>query len=421
MKFQKILIYNLIFLAISDSFFHLANSGSAGTLIDYITPISLAAKIAVLYSLVYFARKSNWEDDLTTTVSILFKLLLAWNIINIIRGIFSANGYWEWKFLFFSTGFFFLVPLAFFVGKSLSLARAALQSVLKYFFAFGFLAIPVGYFTVHHLYARLMIPISFFIVMIPYLKSRHKILVVLVAIVSVCVAYDLRANIVKIAISILVLLTWYFRKFIALTWLKILHITLFILPLPLLYLAASGQYNIFNAASQNESFIVKDKKLNVGEDESLTADTRTLLYVEVFKTLNEQNDWLFGQGAVGKYKTHAFDDKAIIKGERFGSEVGFLNTLLYSGIVGVILYALLVFTVSRNAIFYSNNWLSKMLGIVVMSRWMQFFLEEYTQFDLNLYFLWIIIGLISTRQFRAMTDQQIKNFISPKKRNLVTT
>jgi hypothetical protein len=130
----------------------------------------------------------------------------------------------------------------------------------------------------------------------------------------------------------------------------------------------------------------------------------------VFKTLNEQNDWLFGQGAVGKYKTHL--ESKTIHGERFGSEVGFLNILLYSGFVGVILYALLLFIVSRNAIFYSNNWLSKMLGLVIISRWVLFFLEEFTQLDLNFYFLWLIIGLVSTKQFREISDERVGIYFS---------
>ena len=172
-----------------------------------------------------------------------------------------------------------------------------------------------------------------------------------------------------------------------------MHVLVFVAPLVLLYLGVSGIYNIFSKASENDGYVVEAHKANIGEDESLTADTRTFIYIEVFKTLNADDSWLVGEGAVGKYKTESFDNLAT-RNERFGSEVGVLNTILYSGIVGVLLYALLLFIVSHNAIYHSNNWLSKMMGLVIMSRWVLFFLEEFTQFDLNFYFLWIIIGLV---------------------------
>jgi hypothetical protein len=408
MKFKNLIFYSLIFLVVSDALLYI---GNIGTTSEYIVPISLACKLAVVYNLIYFAKKSNWQDELTGTVTLLFKLIIIWNIITIIRGGLSAHGYWDWKFLLFSSAFFFLVPLAFFVGKSPSLAQAALKFSLTYLFVFGFLAIPVAFVTNHQLYARLMIPASFFIVMIPYLKSRDRLLVVVVAITSVLVAVDFRTNLIKVVTSFLILSTWYFRKVIPLFWLKILHFTLFFLPLVLLFLAISGQYNVFTAASKNEGFVVKANKGNIGDDESLTADTRTFLYIEVFKSLNARSGWFFGEGAVGKYKTESFDN-LVTGNERFGSEVGFLNTLLYSGIFGVTLYALLLFIVSHNAIYYSNNWLSKMLGLIIISRWVLFFLEEFTQFDLNFYFLWIIIGLVSSKQFRAISDEHVGIYFS---------
>jgi hypothetical protein len=415
MKFQKKLIYILILLVVADAS---TNIRIVGVESEFFTPVSLAAKFLTLYYLISFAKKSNWQDDLNKSVAILFKIILFWNITTIIRGALNAHSYWDWKFLFSTSGLFFLIPLAFFIGKSSSLARGTLKYALNYLFLFGFIAIPLAFVTNRELYSRLMIPISFFVVMIPYLKARHKILVIIVAITSILVVVDFRTNILKIAISFSILLTWYFRKHVPPLWLRIGQIVIFFAPLILLFLAISGQFSIFKEASQNESYKVQGDKYNTKDKESLTADTRTFLYVEVFKTLNNQNNWMFGAGGVGKYKSEYFDNAAT-GDERFGSEVGFLNTLLYSGIVGVLLYALLLFVVSYNAIYYSNNWLSKMLGLVIISRWLLFFLEEFTQFDLNFYFLWVMIGLLSSKQFREMTDAQVFNYLSNFKRKSV--
>jgi hypothetical protein len=408
MKFRKILIINLVLLVVSDALLYIGNMGYENALI---APVSLVAKYIVFFNLIYFASKSNWQDDLSKTVSVLFKLVLLWNVITIIRGIFLAHDYWDWKFLFLTSALFLLIPLAFFIGKSMSLTQAMVHYVTGYLFLFGFFAIPIGLATNQQLYSRLMIPVSFFIVMIPYLKTRYKLLVLIVSLTSILVVIDFRTNILKIGIAYLILSTWYLRRYIALYWFKILHVLAFVAPLVLLYLGVSGIYNIFSKASENDSYIVKAHKADIGEDESLTADTRTFIYVEVFKTLAADESWLIGKSAVGQYKTESFDDLAT-RNERFGSEVGFLNTMLYSGIIGVLLYMLLLFVVSHNAIYHSNNWLSKMLGLVIMSRWVLFFLEEFTQFDLNFYFLWIIIGLVSSKQFRAMTDAQIAWYFS---------
>jgi hypothetical protein len=359
MKFRKILIVTLILLVVSDALLYIGNMGIEN---EFIAPVSLAAKLLVLCNLIYFARKSNWTDDLSKTVSVLFKLVLCWNILTVIRGVFLAHDYWDWRFLILNSGFFFLIPLAFFIGKSMSLTKAVIHYVAGYLFLFGFFAIPIGLLTNQQLYSRLMIPVSFFIVMIPYLKTRYKYMIVIVAITSILVVIDFRTNIVKIGISFLILFTWYLRRYISVLWLKFLHPVIFFAPFVLLFLGISGEYNIFSKASENDSYVVKDHKSNVGEDESMTADTRTF---------------------------------------------------------GALLYALLLFVVSHNAIYHSNNWLSKMLGLVILSRWVLFFMEEFTQFDLNFCFLWIIIGLVSTKQFRSMTDAQIADYLSNIKRKVL--
>ena len=51
-----------------------------------------------------------------------------------------------------------------------------------------------------------------------------------------------------------------------------------------------------------------------------------------------------------------------------------------------------------------------MLGLFIASRFLLSFIEEFTQYDINFYFFWIAIGLVSSTQFRAMSDQQLKTY-----------
>jgi hypothetical protein len=405
MKHKKLILYLLIFVAIADI---LLNLGIVGFNDESFTPVSFIVKYLALAIIIYFSSKSNWNNDIPTIITILLKTFLVWNIFTIIRGLFLAADYWDWKFLLLSSMPFFLIPLAFFLGNNFYLARLIFKYILKYFFTFGFLLIPLAIATNRELYSRLMIPVSIFILFIPYLKPKWRKLILLVAIVSILVVIDFRTNIIKTTISLLILLLYYFRKYVLKSWIKVIHIVIFALPLLLLYLGTSDQYNIFANTSQNNNYSIKAQKGDLG-NENLAADTRTFLYVEVLTSLVKNGTLLIGEGASGKYKSDYFDIFADHRG-RYGSEVGFLNVLLYSGIVGVIIYFLILFLSSYYAINNSNNFLCKMLGLLIAGKWLLFFIEEFTTFDLNMLFTWVLIGLVCTREFRLMTDGDLKTF-----------
>ena len=147
-------------------------------------------------------------------------------------------------------------------------------------------------------------------------------------------------------------------------------------------------------------------------EENLLGDTRVFLYHEVLSTMNNRINWLIGGGSSAYYDSVWFyDDGGTMKGKRYGTEVGILNILLRYGIIGVLLYGLLLFNVSRIAITQSNNRLAKMIGLLIAFRWLLSFIEEYTQYDLNFYFFWLIMGLVSTSFFRKMNDKQIRKYL----------
>ncbi len=148
---------------------------------------------------------------------------------------------------------------------------------------------------------------------------------------------------------------------------------------------------------------------NRGGTRNLFVDNRTFLYVEVISSLIKDNSFALGKGATGKYQTDFYDfgdDRG-----RYMSEVGFLNTLLFSGILGVIIYFIFLFTVSFYAIYQSNNWLSKIFGLFIAFRWNLFFIEEFTLFDLNFFFYWILLGVVSSKAFRSMNDSELAAYL----------
>lgn len=222
-------------------------------------------------------------------------------------------------------------------------------------------------------------------------------------------AYGFRTNIIKVVFSLIFLFFYYYRNIFRTGWVNAVQISLFVLPVILLIFAISGKFNFFTEMEKTSGSSYKATKN--GEEMDMFGDTRTFLFNEVFSSLNKSGHWIFGEGGSGSYKSIFFyDDGGAIKGRRYTTEIGMLNILLRNGFLGVIVYSLLLIVVSTIAINNSNNYLSKMLGLFIASRFLLSFIEEYSQYDLNFFFFWLVIGLVSSNRFRSMNDRQIKKY-----------
>lgn len=403
-KFSLLIGFILVAVILTDAFglLLIVNKISIGGS----TYISSVFNYLSLFILIYIAVKTPKNLDTPLSIKTIYLLWLFINVFSLINGLFLAKDYWDWKFIFLISISFSLISLTFFIGNSQYLAKISFNFVLKFLFPFGFLFIPLALTINEQLYSRLMIPVSLFMLFIPYLKFKWKVLIVIVAVTSILMALGFRTNLIKIGFSLMFLIIYYCRNFFKpFLLLKFLHITFFVLPLILLSLGILGKFNFFSELqSNNKSSYTTIKN---GEASDLFVDTRTFLYEEIFLSLNNSGHFIFGEGAAGKYKSQFFTENY---GWRNGSEVGILNILLYDGIVGVIIYFLLLFSVSYVAIAKSNNYLSKFLGLFIASRFLISFIEEFTQYDLNFYFFWLAIGLVSSNQFRAMSDKQLKKY-----------
>lgn len=52
-----------------------------------------------------------------------------------------------------------------------------------------------------------------------------------------------------------------------------------------------------------------------------------------------------------------------------------------------------------------------MLGLLIASRWSLSFIEEWHQYNLNFFFFWLVLGLISNELFLKMNEEQIKRIL----------
>ena len=385
------------------------------------TELVAALNFISLLGLSILCLKFRWKNKMPQSGLLVFKLFMAWSLFAFARGAFNAHGYWEWKDLLLSYFSSILVPLAIIVGLNYEVSVKAFRFMLNKLFVFGFIYIffALAGDTVYYAYllAPVVAPMSLFMLFVPYLKFRWRVLIVIVALMSVLLDPSYRTNIIRVVFSALLLLNYFSfnGKFISKKVLNITAGVLFCVPLLLLTLGITGVFNVFERNAERADYKVTTITGVEGKSTNLGDDTRTGLYRDVFYSmLNRDSSFFIGEGGGAGYQTNQVE--SLSERGRQGSEVGFLNTLLYSGAVGVLLYALVLFVPVYYAINRSNNYLCKMLGLFLAFHWVLFFIEDIVLLNTNFYSIWLAIGLCLSNKFRVLTDVEVKQFfrLNPK-------
>jgi hypothetical protein len=402
-KLRRAVLYSFIAVLIADVLEYLSILAIGSTNFAIVTAI---LKVISFCYLIFYIRKCDWKKQIPIKALRLFKILIFWNIITIIRGALNANDYWDWRFFGLSSFFYFLVPYAMVIGVMFFSNASFFRFVYKRIYIYATVLIPFTFMGLF-LYGRAVISVWFYVLLSIYIPKRRRLLIFATALTAVVTCYEIRANVLRIVMAICLFMAYYFRRFIRISYLKIACFLFFITPLVLLSLGISGYFNVFQPFDEDEQFVISEAGK---ESSNLIQDTRTGLYVEVLSSVLESKTLIFGGGATAKYKSDMFITIDDGRG-RYGAEVGFLNTLLYAGIIGVLLYFLVLMAAAYYAINCSNNFLSKILGVFVAFRWMVFFIEDITKYDINFYFLWIAIGMCFSTQFRMQTDNDLKRWL----------
>ena len=101
------------------------------------------------------------------------------------------------------------------------------------------------------------------------------------------------------------------------------------------------------------------------------ANTRSFIYIDVFNQLSNNNWFLFGGGAHASYTSDFFSRSLSTYGQliyeegSLSSEVGFLNIILKSGIIGFFLYSFYFYS-SYIGITNSKNTICKILSLKII-------------------------------------------------------
>jgi hypothetical protein len=352
-----------------------------------------------------FFRKENRKNFLILTI------YLAWVAVCLFRGIFISEIYWDYKALITNT-FALNMPLIAYIVTD----NQVLQSIFSYFVKFGLLlAIPVLLPVGLGVWAWYLFPILFLLLLLPLMKFNWKIIILMIALVAGLGAIAARSHLMKFGVVFLILSIYYFRFFIAAD--KIIIIArkvLLFMPWLFFGLAVSGIFNVFNI---NE-YVNVDKKTDVGgaDYEDLTADSRSFIYEDVLRSAMKYDYWLLGRSPArgNETSTLGFIKEGMeVTGrkERLRNEANMTNVFTWLGIVGVVLYFLIFYKATYLAIHRSNNIFTKLIGLYVAFRWVYAWVEDYYEFDMNSFTIWVMVGVCFSESFRRMNNLEVKLWV----------
>ena len=369
--------------------------------------------IQFLFIYLLFKLKNSFTSPLVEKDFIFIKLYLYWIAICIIRGVFVADNYWEWKMLL-ATSYMLLLPSIAYLAISAGFIGIIIKTWFKYALFMFILVVP---FLWGDAVGKFLIPVSFLILFFPVLNNKWKILVMAITLFVVTFDVTARSNIIKFLIPFLIGLLYYFRNTINAKLLNSFRLIMLISPLVLLVLAATNIFNVFKLDEYIGDYNINTQSVSGRvKKESLTSDTRTLLYVEVLVSAIKNEYILLGRtpSRGNDSKLFGYSVAKLIhseKHERFSNEVSILNIFTWMGAIGVVLYFLVFFKATYLAINESSNIFIKIIGLNISFRWTYGFVEDFSQFDLSNIFLWIMIGMCFSRTFRKMTEQEMKIWV----------
>ncbi|PHK28357.1 hypothetical protein VF13_40815 [Nostoc linckia z16] len=365
----------------------------------------------ILFGL-YKSKKIYFDPDNKSTVKVIY-WFLSWNIICIVRGIFVADNYWEWKNLV-ATGMVLLLPLTINISTHPYMIQRIVSTWLKYALPAFFVFLP---FLQGDGIGRYLVPVSFLLLFFPSINFKWKAILLLFSLFVLLGDLSARSNIIKFTIPLMLSLLLYSKFLTKAKTLEIVRVSLIISPLLFFILAITGRFNVFQMdeyISGEFTTIVNTKEES--REENLIADTRSAIYVEVINSALKHGYAIAGRTPARGNESelfgyYAFDELKTGKKERFSNEVSILNIFTWTGAIGVFLYFLIFYRASYLAINKSNNNFIRIIGLYVAFRWVYAWVEDFSQFDLSYLFLWMMIGMCFSKSFREMSDIDFRHWL----------
>jgi len=340
----------------------------------YLLP--LLSSLIMLF--VYFG--TYWRAGMRgEKVTILFDILIAWIFICLVKSLILCHSFGEIREVLFSNYLgLSLFPVLFFIAGINPGYFFSMNRVLTIYILIAAL-ISLFFINYFELQLFLLLPVFYLIITIPLRTPGGKILVALITVSIIIVSFTNRAGLMRILVSYCILGAYYLMQSVRINK-KLLNTLVFLvlmIPVVSLYLGMKGQ-SVFQ--------IVLGEDANGYSQLNPYADTRTFLYYEVFHDLQLNQAFVFGKGLNAGYESDSFQTFS-----RQVVEVGFLQILLKSGIIGFLLYISVIFSAIFKALGDSRSIFVKALGLLLASYILLFFVENVIAYNLLNIIIWFIV------------------------------
>lgn len=344
------------------------------------------------------------------------RIFLAWTAIGIIRGIFIAENYWEYKNLIAGTFCLSLPAFAFIFQSPIMLQRTLrlwLRLIIPIFILIVMWIIAIdGY----HFYISPVLLLGCFLPIIP---QKWRYLFIILLLIMLLGSLGSRAQMLKAGAVLLIAFGVWIRKRIPLKLLLGIHYAFYILPIVLLILGISGIFNIFKVNQEsNEGKYIQTEVIN-GEVQIVdaSADTRTFIYEEVISSAITHHYVIWGRSPARGNDSAFFgaitaEELGTGKYERFMNEVCHPNVFTWLGLTGLIPWCLIYFTSSYLAINKSNNIYMKYVGIFIAFRFFLGWIEDMNNFNISGISVWIPIAMGLSEKFRSMDNSTFRQWLA---------
>ena len=340
-----------------------------------------------------------------------FHLYVGWSLICVARGMFIAEGYWEWRGLV-GASFGLIMPLVTYAFMDRDLLEKAFRGYWIFAAPLFLVLFPVIEKDAVGFYFAL---VPLLLLAIP--RGNQIAAVALFAISGYVMVVDLgaRSNVIKFALA-LGLLQWYWlRNGVPTSILFVVRRAMIAAPILLFILGVSGVFNVFKMDEFIEGDFVAQKEYKGEEwNDDLKADTRTALYEEVLISAQKHDSWVFGRSAARGNETELFAELAEITGkaERLSNEAAILNVFTWTGGLGVVLYGLLFMRATFLGLHQSNNTYCRLVALYTSARWVIAWFEDGNFFNLSYLSVWIGVGICLSPSMRRMSDAEIREWFS---------
>ncbi len=339
-------------------------------------------------------------------------IFIAYLVFSAIYGaFFFAKTYWDWKLLISNLLTFSLAIAAY----TYSNPQTLLKTLRIWFKYIWIIIIPLIPYLQSDAFGRILVPFCVISLLLPVLNKKYIILCLVAYAIVITMGSDSRSDMIKFTICIILSILSYFNQHRIKTIAKVLRHLFLISPFIFFILGCSGIFNIFQI---EEELNIKDKFTltfsDTNDKYSALMDTRTFLYKEQISSALKHQYLILGHSIARGHDSAAFGsyDKNNSNGlgERASCEVSILNIFNYFGIIGVIIYFLIFYQATYYAITTSQNKFLPIIGTYVAFRWSFAWIEDFSTFDLNHFFLWVMIGICYSPYYRNMSDRQFLKY-----------